>query len=80
MAVKGDKFKPEGSLKRFVEAGKKDSRVLKTVERHLIAKPAPNNRRSDVLHPSAMVKPKSYGPGRSRPPGIKPAGLSIEAL
>ena len=56
MAVKGEQFKPKGSLKRFVDAGKKDSRVLKSVERHLISKPAPNDRRSDVLHPSAMVK------------------------
>jgi hypothetical protein len=56
MAVKGDKFKPEGTLKKFLEVGKKQSRVLTTVERHLITKPAPNDRRSDVLHPSAMVK------------------------
>jgi hypothetical protein len=56
MAVKDDKFKPEGTLKKFLEAGKKESRVLTTVERHLITKPAPTDRRSDVLHPSAMVK------------------------
>ena len=56
MAVKDDKFKPEGTLKKFLEVGKKESRVLTTVERHLITKPAPTDRRSDVLHPSAMVK------------------------
>lgn len=56
MAIQGEKFKPEGTLKKFLEAGKTESRVLKTVERHLITKPAPTDRRSDVLHPSAMVK------------------------
>jgi hypothetical protein len=56
MAVSDDKFKPEGTLKKFLEVGKKGSRVLTTVERHLITTPEPNTRRSDVLHPSAMVK------------------------
>lgn len=56
MTAKEEKFKATGSLKRFIDAGKKESRVLTTVERELIAKPAPNDRRSDVLHPSAMVK------------------------
>jgi len=56
MAVKDEKFKPEGTLKKFLDAGKKESRVLTTVERHLITKPAPTDRRSDVLHPSAMIK------------------------
>jgi hypothetical protein len=56
MEIKGEKFKATGSLKKFIDAGKKTSRVLTTVERQLIAKPAPTDRRSDVLHPSAMVK------------------------
>jgi len=56
MATKDDKVKPEGTLKKFLDAGKKNSRVLTTVERHLITQPTPNTRRSDVLHPSAMVK------------------------
>jgi hypothetical protein len=54
--AKEEKFKPEGTLKRFLEAGKKESRVLTTVERFLITLPADTSRRSDVLHPSAMVK------------------------
>lgn len=56
MASKANGFKPSGALKKFVDAGKKDSRVLTSVERELIAKPAPSDRASDVLHPSAMVK------------------------
>lgn len=57
MASKASGSKPTGALKKFLDAGKKESRVLKTVERHYIAKPAPTgDRRSDVLHPSAMIK------------------------
>lgn len=56
MASKAKGLKPTGSLKKFVDAGKKNSRTLASVERYLIAKPAPSDRRSDVLHPSAMVK------------------------
>lgn len=56
MASKASGFKATGSLKKFIDAGKKESRVLTSVERDLIARPAPSDRRSDVLHPSAMVK------------------------
>ena len=56
MASKASGFKATGALKKFVDAGKKDGRVLASVERHYIAKEAPSDRRSDVLHPSAMVK------------------------
>ena len=56
MAIKDDKFKPTGGLKDFLNVGKKESRVLKSVERYVLAKPADTSRRSDVLHPSAIIK------------------------
>lgn len=56
MTAKEEKFKPTGNLKKYLDAGKKNSRVLTTVERHLITQPPSTDRRSDVLHPSAMVK------------------------
>jgi hypothetical protein len=56
MTPKASGFKATGALKKFIDAGKKDSRVLSSVERDLIARPEPSDRRSDVLHPSAMVK------------------------
>lgn len=45
-----------GALKKFIDAGKPGSRVISSVERFYIAHPAPSDRRTDVLHPSAMVK------------------------
>jgi len=48
--------KPSGNLKKFLDAGKNDSRVLKSVERYVLTKPVDNSRSSTVLHPSAMVK------------------------
>jgi hypothetical protein len=54
MALKGEK--PSGNLKKFLDAGKNDSRVLKAVERYILTKPADISRSSTVLHPSAMVK------------------------
>jgi hypothetical protein len=54
--AKEEKFKPSGKLKQFIAAGKPDSRVLSSVERFYLAKPADTSRRTDVLHPSAMVK------------------------
>lgn len=56
MAAKAKEFKASGSLKKFIDAGKSGNRVIASVERHLISKPTPSDRRSDVLHPSAMVK------------------------
>ena len=44
-----------GSLKAFVDVAKKNSRVIGSVERHLISKPRDMSRRTDVLHPSDMV-------------------------
>lgn len=49
------KYKPGGTLKRFIEVGKKDTRVLGSVERFLLSKPRDGSRRTDVLHPSEMA-------------------------
>lgn len=49
-------YKPTGALKKLVDIGKTDSRVIGSVERFLLSKPADTSRRTDVLHPSAMVK------------------------
>ena len=48
--------KPSGTLKRFVDAGKTDTAILGAVERYVIAKPADEDRRTDVLHPSEIAK------------------------
>lgn len=49
-------YKPTGALKRLVDIGKTDTRVIGSVERFVLSKPADTSRRTDVLHPSAMVK------------------------
>lgn len=49
------KYKPTGSLKNFIDAGKVKTRVLGSVERHVLAKPLDDSRRTNVLHPSDMV-------------------------
>jgi len=54
--AKDEVFKPSGKLKDFVSAGKAPSRVLTSVERYYIVHPEISTRRTDVLHPSAMVK------------------------
>jgi hypothetical protein len=48
-------IKPNGTLKKFVDIGKKNTRVLGSVERHLLSRPKDLSRRTDVLHPSEMV-------------------------
>jgi len=48
--------KPTGALKQFLDVGKKDTRVLGRLERHFLATPRKNDRRTDVLHPSEMAK------------------------
>lgn len=50
-------MKPGAQLKKFIDVAKKDTRVIGSVERHLIAKPRDKSRRTDVLHPSEMVDP-----------------------
>ena len=56
MAINEEKFKPTGKLKDFLKAGSVNSRVLTAVERYVIALPEDTSRRSDVLHPSAIIK------------------------
>ena len=48
-------MKPGNTLKKFVDAAKKDTRVLGSVERYLLSRPRDKSRRTDVLHPSDMV-------------------------
>lgn len=49
-------YKSTGSLKSFVNAGKKDTRILGSVERYVLATPRDEEvRRHDVLHPSEMA-------------------------
>lgn len=48
-------YKPSGTLKKFVDVAKKPTRVLGSVERHVLSKPADTSRRTDVLHPSEMA-------------------------
>jgi hypothetical protein len=49
-------YKPSGALKKFVDAGKNPTRVITSVERHMLSKPRDGSRRTDVIHPSAMIK------------------------
>jgi hypothetical protein len=49
------KYKPSGALKSFVNVAKKETRVLGSVERHLLSRPKDKSRRTDVLHPSEMA-------------------------
>jgi hypothetical protein len=50
------KYKPSKTLKQFIDVGKKDTRVVGSVERFLLSRPQKTDRRQDVLHPSEMVK------------------------
>ena len=49
--------KPTGKLKAFVNVAKKNTRVIGSVERHVLSKPPEQGRRTDVLHPSEMSSP-----------------------
>ncbi len=51
-------IKPTGALKKFVDVGKKPTRVIGSVERHVLSTPRDRDksRRNDVIHPSAMAK------------------------
>ena len=53
-------YKPSAALKKFIDVAKKDTRVLGSVERHLLSRPKDKSRRTDMLHPSDMVG-KDYG-------------------
>jgi len=46
-----------GALKAFLEANKRDTRLVGHVERHLLAKPF-DSRNMSVIHPSDMIKPE----------------------
>ena len=48
-------YKPSKALKSLVDVGKKETRVLGSVERHIISRPKDQSRRTDVLHPSDMA-------------------------
>lgn len=48
-------YKPTGSLKAFVAAGRKTTKVLGSVERHVLSKPLGDGRSWRYLHPSDMV-------------------------
>ena len=47
---------PAGTLKKLVDIGKKETRVVGSVERWLLAQPRDTSRATNVIHPSAMVK------------------------
>jgi rubrerythrin len=49
--------RPVGTLKKLVDVGKKETRVVGSVERWILARPADNSRATNVIHPSAMIKP-----------------------
>lgn len=48
---------PAGTLKKLVDVGKRTTRVVGSVERWLLAQPKDTSRPTNVIHPSAMVKP-----------------------
>ena len=48
--------RPNGTLKKLVDVGKQDTRVIGSVERWLLSQPKDTSRATDVIHPSAMVK------------------------
>jgi len=48
-------MKPDGDLKKFLDAKRPSSRLIGEIERHLMARPV-GDRRTDVLHPSEMAK------------------------
>lgn len=53
----GKAVKPTGALKKFVDIGKSETRVIGSLERFLLSQPSGDpNRRHDVIHPSAMAK------------------------
>lgn len=48
--------KPNGSLKKFLDSRRVDTRLIGPIERHLLTRPQDKSRRLDVLHPSEIVK------------------------
>lgn len=43
-------------LKSFLDANKRPSRLVGHLERHIISRPADTSRRTDILHPSEIIK------------------------
>lgn len=50
------KAKLSGDFKDFLTTGKNNTRVLGALEHYIVNKPDESDRRTDVLHPSEMVK------------------------
>lgn len=48
--------KPSGSLKKYLDTKRSETRLVGPVERHLLTRPRDNSRRLDVLHPSELIK------------------------
>lgn len=48
--------KPSGSLKAFLDTKKAETRLVGPIERHLLTRPPDTSRRTDILHPSDLVK------------------------
>lgn len=46
---------PSKSLRSYLDASKRESRLIAHVERHILTRPA-EDRRQDILHPSDLVK------------------------
>lgn len=48
--------KPSGTLKAFLDTKKVETRLVGPIERHLMTRPRDTSRRTDVLHPSELIK------------------------
>lgn len=48
--------KPSGTLKQFLDTKKVETRLTGPIERHLLTRPRDTSRRTDVIHPSALIK------------------------
>ena len=48
--------KPSGTLKTYLDTKKTDSRLIGSIERHMLTRELDRSRRQDVLHPSDLVK------------------------
>jgi len=48
--------RPSGTLKAFLDTKKADTRLLGSIERHLLTRDLDTSRRTDVLHPSELIK------------------------
>lgn len=51
------KQKPSGTLKKFLDVRDKNTQVVGSVERYLLARPRDTSRSTTVIHPSEMAKP-----------------------